>query len=89
MPPIRVCPQLFLPLAHMDFEIALRALLALALAFSENELTFMLRCQGQSSCKNEDKLGRSPEKEKVGGDAHSSCCCPLLQPFKKIETVSG
>ena len=37
--------QLFLFLARLDLRIALRALLALPLAFSANELTFVPQCQ--------------------------------------------
>lgn len=45
------------------------------LPFSENELTFALQCQGQSSCKNEDNLRRSLGMEEEEVEGRMSLCC--------------
>lgn len=75
----------------MNLQIALRALLALALDFSENELTFVLQCQDQSSYKNEDKLGRSPKKKKksLGLDESTPPSPPVVRLLFSLSKDRG
>lgn len=65
-----ICLQLFLLLAHLDLQIALRALLAFLLSMSSH------LCCG---VKNELKLGRSLVKKKV----RVPLSPPVVQPFKR------